>query len=45
MAVVPRKAPAWSLCPEAPLLPHIAGRQGEALQIWREILGDYFPLS
>lgn len=21
------------------------GRQGEALQIWREILGDYFPLS
>ena len=22
-----------------------AGRQGEALKIWREILGDYFPLS
>jgi hypothetical protein len=21
------------------------GRQGDALQIWREILGDYFPLS
>jgi hypothetical protein len=21
------------------------GRQGEALQLWREILGDYFPLS
>ena len=21
------------------------GRQGEALQIWREVLGDYFPLS
>lgn len=21
------------------------GRQGEALQIWRDILGDYFPLS
>ena len=21
------------------------GRQGEALRIWREILGDYFPLS
>ena len=22
-----------------------AGRQGEALRIWREILGDYFPLT
>jgi hypothetical protein len=22
-----------------------SGRQGEALQIWREVLGDYFPLS
>jgi muconolactone delta-isomerase len=22
-----------------------SGRQGEALRIWREILGDYFPLS
>lgn len=21
------------------------GRQGEALQLWREVLGDYFPLS
>jgi len=21
------------------------GRQGEALRIWREVLGDYFPLS
>jgi len=21
------------------------GRQGEALAIWRDILGDYFPLS
>jgi hypothetical protein len=21
------------------------GRQGDALRIWREILGDYFPLS
>jgi Second Messenger Oligonucleotide or Dinucleotide Synthetase domain len=21
------------------------GRQGEALQVWREVLGDYFPLS
>jgi hypothetical protein len=21
------------------------GRQGEALRLWREILGDYFPLS
>ena len=21
------------------------GRQGDALQIWREILDDYFPLS
>jgi hypothetical protein len=22
-----------------------SGRQGEALQLWREVLGDYFPLS
>lgn len=22
-----------------------SGRQGEALRLWREILGDYFPLS
>jgi muconolactone delta-isomerase len=21
------------------------GRQGEALRIWRDVLGDYFPLS
>jgi hypothetical protein len=21
------------------------GRQGEALEIWRKVLGDYFPLS
>jgi muconolactone delta-isomerase len=21
------------------------GRQGDALRLWREILGDYFPLS
>jgi muconolactone delta-isomerase len=21
------------------------GQQGEALRLWREILGDYFPLS
>jgi hypothetical protein len=21
------------------------GRQGEALRLWREVLGDYFPLS